>query len=126
MTLPRALLLACLALSGALACGSGSSCTEASPLDCANGACCDPSHAFQCGSRCWVSASLAADNGCATSVVCKSGDATACYADWSCGTDANCAAAMGGSRGATGPFGSSFDCDAWRSQHAVAATCICR
>jgi len=126
MTLPRALLLACLALGAALSCGSGSSCPDTNPLDCGNGACCDTSHAFQCGARCWVQASLAADNGCTASVVCKSGGATACYADWNCGNDATCAAAVGGSRGATGPFGSSVECEAWRSQHAMTATCLCR
>ena len=126
MTLPRALLLACLTIAAGVACGSGSACTDPSPLDCGNGVCCDTSHAFLCGSRCWVAASIAADNGCSSSVVCKSGDATACYADWNCGTDAQCVASLGGSRGAAGPFGSSVDCQTWAGQHGVTATCACR
>src|SRR5712664_926383 len=64
MTLPRALLLACLALDGALACASGSSCPDLNALDCGNGACCDANHPFQCGSKCWAAPSAAAENGC--------------------------------------------------------------
>jgi len=128
MTLPRALLLACLALDGALACASGSSCPDLNALDCGNGACCDANHPFQCGSKCWAAPSAAAENGCNQSVVCKSTDATVCYADWNCGSDAQCASRMGGStRGVTGTFGSSAECESWRTQHpAPTSQCYCR
>jgi hypothetical protein len=126
MTVTRALLLACLICFAALACGSGSPCPDTSSLDCGNGACCDASHAFLCGARCWVSPSLAAENGCGDAAICKATQATACYADWNCGTNAQCSAAMGGSRGAAGPFVSSAECEAWRGQHAATSKCYCR
>jgi hypothetical protein len=127
MTVPRALLLACLALGAALACAPGSSCPDSNALDCGNGACCDASHPFQCGSRCWVAASVATDNGCNQSVVCKSTDATVCYADWSCGSDAQCATDMRSTRGVAGTFGSSAACESWRTQHAAPTSqCYCR
>ena len=108
------LLLACLLLGAALAgCGSsGSSCPETNPLDCGNGACCDTDHLFQCGSKCWIAPSAAADSGCTTSVVCKSGDATVCYAD--------------SNRVVNGPFASMTDCQAWRAQHDQSSACYCR
>jgi hypothetical protein len=127
MTLPRALVLACLALGTALGCASGSSCPDSNPLDCGNGACCDATHVFQCGSKCWVAASAAADGGCTNSVVCKSTDATVCYADWNCTSDAQCATGMRSTRGVAGPFGSSAECESWRTQHAAPTSqCYCR
>ena len=127
MTLRRWLLVLCLSSAALVtACASGSSCSDSAPLDCANGACCDANHPFQCGSRCWITPSVAADNACTASVVCKSGDATVCYADWSCGADAQCASAMGGSRGLAGPFATSSDCNTWGSQHLPTSQCYCR
>jgi hypothetical protein len=73
-----------------------------------------------------LAASAAADNGCNQSVVCKNTDATVCYADWNCTNDPRCPTAMSGKRGFAGPFGSSAECESWRTEHPSTSQCYCR
>ncbi len=47
------------------------------------------------------------------------------YANWSCGSSSQCATVMNGTHGATGPFCSVSDCDAWGNKFRTAAGYSC-
>lgn len=45
------------------------------------------------------------------------------WANWNCGTSAQCAAVMGGTSGSTGLFCTADDCNAWKVKFFAGATC---